>query len=213
MEYHTGGSWGNFDALVVSIPVDADLLRAENWTFSRRLPKPDGIAWLEGNVLRDPEGNLVNVLRTNGAVADRAAVVRVDAGGTLAFDPSGNFVDMPGGGAKFTIRYDGKTARYWALVNRQTDPDAYRNHLVLVSSADLRRWRDEITVLFHPDRAKHAWQYADWLFEGDDIVFVSRTAFDDGAGGARRAHDANFMTFHRIRDFRGHRGTTTAGAA
>lgn len=31
---------------------------------------------------------------------------------------------------------------------------------------------------------------------------VSRTALDDGIGGAHRGHDANFMTFHRIADFR-----------
>jgi len=31
---------------------------------------------------------------------------------------------------------------------------------------------------------------------------VSRTAFDDGLGGAPRTHDANFLTFHRFGDFR-----------
>ena len=38
--------------------------------------------------------------------------------------------------------------------------------------------------------------------DGDDIIAVSRTAYDDGFGGAHRAHDANYMTFHRIRNFR-----------
>jgi hypothetical protein len=42
----------------------------------------------------------------------------------------------------------------------------------------------------------------DWQFDGADILAVSRTAFEDESGGAHRAHDANFMTFHRIRDFR-----------
>jgi hypothetical protein len=31
---------------------------------------------------------------------------------------------------------------------------------------------------------------------------VSRTAFDDDATGANRAHDANYATFHRIDGFR-----------
>ncbi|MBA3975802.1 MAG: hypothetical protein C0504_16475 [Candidatus Solibacter sp.] len=31
---------------------------------------------------------------------------------------------------------------------------------------------------------------------------VSRTAFDGDKGGAKRARDANFMTFHRIGNFR-----------
>ena len=49
----------------------------------------------------------------------------------------------------------------------------------------------------------HAFQYVDWQFEGADIVFVSRTSFEDGLGGANDAHDANYMTFHRVLDFRG----------
>jgi hypothetical protein len=109
---------------------------------------------------------------------------------------------MPGGGAKFTIRYDKQTARYWSIVNKQTEPAAYRNHLVLVSSSDLRDWRVEAPLLYHADTQAHAWQYVDWQFEGDDMVFVSRTAFDDGLSGAQSAHDANYFTFHRILDFR-----------
>jgi hypothetical protein len=31
---------------------------------------------------------------------------------------------------------------------------------------------------------------------------LSRTAFDDGLGGAHNAHDANFLTFHRIENIR-----------
>jgi hypothetical protein len=60
----------------------------------------------------------------------------------------------------------------------------------------------ESVVLLHPDSEKHAFQYVDWLFEGDDIIAVSRTAYDDGQGGAHRAHDANYLTFHRIANFR-----------
>jgi hypothetical protein len=42
----------------------------------------------------------------------------------------------------------------------------------------------------------------DWQFSGKDILVLSRTAFDDEEGGAHRAHDANFLTFHTIRNFR-----------
>ena len=38
--------------------------------------------------------------------------------------------------------------------------------------------------------------------EENDIIAVSRTGFDDGLGGAHKAHDANYFTFHRIKDFR-----------
>jgi hypothetical protein len=57
-------------------------------------------------------------------------------------------------------------------------------------------------LLHHPDPVKHAFQYPDWLIEGDDLVVLSRTAYDDRLGGAATAHDANYLTFHRFRDFR-----------
>jgi hypothetical protein len=77
-----------------------------------------------------------------------------------------------------------------------------RNTLALVNSADLRKWEIRCVLLHHPDADKHAFQYVDWQFDGNDIVAVSRTAWDDDAGGAHNFHDANFMTFHRVRNFR-----------
>jgi len=44
--------------------------------------------------------------------------------------------------------------------------------------------------------------YADWQFDGDDLIAAVRTAFDDGQSGAHSNHDANFLTFHRVRNFR-----------
>ena len=45
---------------------------------------------------------------------------------------------------------------------------------------------------------KVGFQYVDFLFDGDDIIFLCRTA----DCGAANFHDANFSTFHRIRNFR-----------
>lgn len=42
----------------------------------------------------------------------------------------------------------------------------------------------------------------DWVFDGDDIIAVSRTAFPETRGLPARQHDANFLTFHRISNFR-----------
>ena len=53
-----------------------------------------------------------------------------------------------------------------------------------------------------PGQQRHGFQYVDWLFDGDDLVVVSRTAFDDAEGGAHNYHDANYLTFHRVKDFR-----------
>jgi hypothetical protein len=203
MELFTGGAWGNFAALVMSAPANSDLLNADSWTFSDALPKQAGFSWLEGAVLLAPDARVVNVLRTNGQGDDRAAIIHVaENGSALSFDPTDDFINMPGGGVKLTIRHDKTTSRYWSIVSKQTNPEAYRNNLVLISSADLREWWAESPLLYHTDVERHAWQYIDWQVDGDDIVFVSRTAYDDGLGGASNAHDANYLTFHRIADFR-----------
>ncbi len=199
--------WGsNFRSFVMSAPADADLLDADSWTSSNRLrfdPTWPGRAWLEGNIVVTPDGKLVNILRVENKEKELAAVVRIsDDGKSVSFDPGKDFIDFYGGTNKFTIRPDPVTRRYWSLVNKQKNPDAYRNVLTLVSSSDLRNWTVESVILQHPDSEKHAFQYVDWLFEGDDIIAVSRTAYDDGLGGAHRAHDANYLTFHRIAKFR-----------
>jgi hypothetical protein len=72
-------------------------------------------------------------------------------------------------------------------------------------------WEVEDSLLYHRDTQAHAWQYIDWQFATDDIVLASRSAYNDGLGGAQSAHDARYFTFHRIMDFRspGRRRTST----
>ena len=208
MEYHPPGPWGFFEALMLSAPVKADLMDPKSWTMTGRLRYPAGTGggkhWLEGNAVIAPNGSLVDVLRVDNV--EKAAIVKVSKG-ELHFE---ELADFPGGAKKFTIRYDRKSGRYWALSNpalaeyskSATDPASVRNTLALVSSKDLRVWRVERVVASNPDPVRHAFQYADWQFDGPDIAAVARTAFDDEDGGAPRGHDANYLTFHRIANFR-----------
>jgi hypothetical protein len=210
-------AWGiNYRAGVLSVPVDADLLDAANWICSNFLPSDrawnggDMGAWLEGNAVVTPAGELVDVLRVQTRSPDeKAAIVRLSQDGkTTSFDPATGFVKFPGGAKKFTIRYDPQTKRYWSLASivldryRADNPGSIRNTLALTSSPDLLNWEVRAILLRHPDVAKHGFQYVDWLFDGEDIIAACRTAFDDGQGGAHNAHDANFLTFHRFENFR-----------
>jgi hypothetical protein len=209
--------WGsNYRAGMLSVSLRADLLMASNWTFSRFLASDrawnggDMGAWLEGNAIVTPSGELVDVLRVQTRSWDeRAAMVNVSSDGTKTqFDPATGFISFLGGAKKFTIRFDAISKRYWSLVNavpaqhRAENPSGIRNTLALVSSIDLRNWETRCIVLYHPDQLRHAFQYVDWLIENNDLIAVSRTAFDDAEGGAHSAHDANFLTFHRITNFR-----------
>jgi len=199
------GTSRNFRSFVVSAPVDADLLDASNWTVSNSLLLDDyvpGLGWLEGNVVIAPEDKLVVMLRV-ARRSEEAAVIHVSEDGkTLSFDPENGFIHFPGGTSKFTIRYDTQTKRYWSLVNKREKPTAVRNLLALTSSADLIHWSVESVTLEHPDSQSVGFQYVDWQFDGDAIIAVSRTAF----GGAHSFHDANYLTFHRVRDFRDRKG-------
>ena len=127
---------------------------------------------------------------------------------TATFDPATDFIRFPGGAKKFTLRFDPETKRYWALASivrerhRAPDPGRIRNTLALTTSTNLLNWEVRCILLYHPDTAKHGFQYVDWLFDGQDIIAVCRTAFDDGQGGAHNNHDANYLTFHRFANFR-----------
>lgn len=213
-----GKDWGKrLQAGMLSIPTNANLLVAANWTFSNFLPRnPEWLAghfnaWLEGNAVETPDHQIVDVLRVDTSrFPERAAIVTVTGDGSqVAFSPTNGFIDFPGGAKKFTIRFDVKSGYYWSLVSiasavkeSRKSPASIRNTLALVRSRNLYQWEVRVTLLHDADTERHGFQYADWQFDGDDIVAVVRMAFDDGDGGAHNYHDANYFTFHRWKNFR-----------
>jgi hypothetical protein len=207
--------WGQmYRPRVMWIAVDGDLLDADQWTLTNPIER-DG-AWLggtfwcvlEGNVVVDRDGIVRNILRSDHP--DLLAVATVSADGTSqAIDPEFDRTRLPGANKKVLIRWDEPSQQYFALANPAIPAVAdkkasghVRNTLALFSSPDLREWTMRCVLLHHPDREKHAFQYPDWLVEGDDLLVASRTAFDDEQGGAVRGHDANYLTFHRFANFR-----------
>ncbi len=214
--------WGKrFGAFMLSAPIDADLLKADSWTSSDILYHDSTLlngnfgGWVEGNAVVDKKGQMWDILRVHdpSTLEEKAAFVKISADGKNAsFDPKTGFKDFPGGSKKFTIHYDVPSGLYWTLTNvipeevkkdnEGTNPAKIRNTLALFSSPDLVQWDERKVILQHPDVAKHGFQYVDWMVKGKDIIFLSRTAYDDGVGGARDNHDANFLTFHKIKKFR-----------
>ena len=209
-----------FRSLVISAPVDADLLNAAEWTISSKLRfdvswvpedwgKLKSPGWFEGNVVETPSGEIWNILRFSAApLVDKAAIVRVEKQGQwLTFDPKTGFIDFPGGGHKFTIRRDPMTGIYLTLANNSTDPAYHtqRNMLFLNKSVDLIHWEpvqllleDDLGLSWEESIRQTGFQYVDWQFDGEDIIYVVRTAYD----GAHNRHDTNRMTFHKLQDFR-----------
>jgi len=94
------------------------------------------------------------------------------------------------------------TGVYWSLVNPVTIPEkpGMRSVLSLSSSTDLVNWTLHGDIL----RDDSPWavqytgfQYVDWLFDGPDMLAAVRMGFN----GSHNFHDANYLTFHRIRDY------------
>jgi hypothetical protein len=216
-----------FRACVISADVDSDLLNAASWTMSEKLPFDpawlpptwghfDKAGWLEGNVVVDRAGQLWNVLRLNAfdeggdgrMLWNKAALVHLgEDGHHLTFDPATGFIEMPGGHTKFTIRYDPDLDGYLTLSNGVEDPEQPTNRAVLslYISFDLRHWR-HVARLLEDDQGlttaasaqQTGFQYVDWHFDGDDLIYLVRTAYD----GAHNFHDANRITFHRLSGYR-----------
>ncbi|GAB3961932.1 sialidase family protein [Spirosoma harenae] len=209
-------SWGNFQSFVASAPVDANLLDSKSWTFTPRLVynkslwKP-GNAWLEGNVVENPKGEIWNILRVNNLEDDQAAMYRVSDDGKVSDSTTVKFIKLPGACKKFNIRLDPKSKRYYTFTNyalpkhRTYRRERARNAQVLLSSPDLENWTIHGIILYHPEIDNHGFQYLDWQFDGKDIIVASRTAFEDGMGGADNQHNSNFLTFHRVKNFRNYR--------
>lgn len=202
----------SFEAALFWANSGSDLLRADSWnaTEHHSFPSTDsGFGWLEGNPVVTREGELVNVLRVHVRdEAERAALLSVTGLATaspiLSSEPM--FAPLSGASKKFSIRFDPESDRYFTLVNitegTPSNPSIWRNRLALASSRDLLAWDYHVVLLSHADAARHGFQYAEWQLDGDDLIFLSRTAYDDDAGGAENYHDANYLTFHRLRGFR-----------
>jgi hypothetical protein len=212
-----GGGWGrHFRSFVMSAPEAANLLVATNWTFTNPVARDATWlggkfgGWLEGNAVVSPDGGIVNLLRVDfRAGPEKAALIRVSEDGrSAAFDAERDFVDFPGGCKKFTVRFDPVSKRYWSLANwvpprhASGNPERARNTLALTASPDLRRWEVRSVLLYDPNPVTHGFQYADWVFDGDDVLAAVRTAFDEPAGQAHNCHDSNYLTFHRFSGFR-----------
>ncbi|MBZ4191942.1 sialidase family protein [Niabella beijingensis] len=214
--------WGKrYGAMVLSAPVDADLLKATSWQASSVMYYDSTYlggnfgGWLEGNFVVDKQHRMWDMLRVDNKKSfdEKAAMVAIAPDGkTLSFDPAEGFIPFDGGSKKFVIRYDSVSRAYWTFSNSipekyraaypDRNPASFRNVLMLRRSEDLVHWKDVKVILEHDDVLKHGFQYVDWRVEGNDILLLSRTAYFDGTADAHNNHDANFLTFHRISGFR-----------
>ena len=211
------GAWakGYHAPMVMSAPVDVDLMNPESWSITEPVKyNPDwpGVAKgpsagnIEGTLVVFPDGKLYNVMRydmgrcqPNYGMALAYLVDDEHPEAPLTFAKA---IPFPGNHSKFEIRKDEKTGKYYSIVSRILGPDCAqnRNLLSLISSDDLCSWKvvKDLIDRRNDDPRMVGFQYVDFFFEGDDLLYLCRTALN----GAHNFHDANQQTFHRVRNFR-----------
>lgn len=207
------GSWGAgyHSAMVMSAPIGCDLLDAENWVFSEPVkynPQWDGVAKgpSTGNIegcLVVKDNQLYNVMRYDMRKTEPcyglAVVYKVDTENPENPLKYEKCIQFPANHSKFVIKFDERTGKYYTIASRIIDAEhkTARNLLSLMSSSDLENWvveKDVINMLDkNPD--KYGYQYVDFEIEGDEIIFLCRTA----TNGAQTYHDTNYITFNRIK--------------
>ena len=212
------GAWavGYHAACIISCDADGDLLDADNWKVSYPLkfdPTWEGVepypsnGMLEGTVTLAPDGKLVAIYRYDMTKTE------VKYGKILSFeidpdDPTAPIkyqktIKCDGHHSKFIIQKDEPSGYYSSIISRITDKnkDYDRRLLSLVRSKELDEFELVCDLYDLRDRAEwneEGMQYVDFFFEGDDILFLSRTSMN----GGNNFHDANYSTFHRIKNFR-----------
>lgn len=211
------GAWreGYHAAMVCSAPADADLMDASVWSFSEPVkydPNWNGVAQgpssgnIEGTLVILPDGKLYNIMRydmvrctPNYGLVLAYRVNTEDPEAPLEYDHT---ISLPGNHSKFMIRYDTVTDRYYTIISRILDSNHIgdRNLLTLMQSPDAEHWSIVCDLLDYRDSNpyKVGFQYVDFFIEGEDLLWLCRTAFN----GAQSYHDANYSTFHRIHNFR-----------
>ncbi len=208
------GAWANkvycHAAMVMSCDVNDDLLVPENWSFSppRKFDPnfapevshlPQCTMTIEGTLVVDPQNRLLNVMRFGGDRCVLAYEVNTkDHEAELSYS---HCIPFPANLSKFTIKYDGVSKRYYSVASRLHESiNTCRNLLSLMASDDLSSWYVIADLLDYSDQNPQevGFQYVDFEFEGDDIIYLCRTALNN----AHNFHDSNYSTFHRIQNFR-----------
>ena len=190
---------------VIAGDLTGDPLDPAAWRMSNR-PDFPGIpaqlgpsydaGWLEQSVI-DVQGQLQVVcrVRRGTSIMNMSAVLNLkDDGESLALKFF-KFNSMPGGHLKFSIIYDEVSKMFWSPANPGTKY-ADRRFLMLLYSLDGLNWLPAGCIAAARS-LRESFMYGYCMVDGDDMIAISRTS-----SGADGMHNADYATFHRVKDFR-----------
>lgn len=217
----TTGWPGQARVRMLSAPVGVELMDVLNWTVSEPLARSGWnanrrmTAWLDGNLIEDRQGNLVNLLsvrQNRGGMAEVAAMVTVtSAEAAPVFNVDTGFVMLPGAAKNLMVRYDETSRLYWTLTsavkpseNEQGKilPENVCHRLAVYSSHNLRDWCLRNVLLEKDAGGRDGFLKASFDFDGNDLIVLFAAAYDDGLYGPRSATEPNMVLFKRLPGFR-----------
>lgn len=186
---------GSGENSLASAPEDADLTDPDVWTLADGSSAP-GLAG-EGVTVPAPGGGVMSVAPAqlpDGSLG--VGMVKADGTGSTEFLDYSPLEQQ----GKFAVIWDDQSDKYWALTNPEIASP--RNVVGLFSSTDFTEWEYHGEVIRGRSSRYMGFQYPDMVIDGDDIVWVSRTAWEDENGQPPRWHDGNMFTSHRVPNFR-----------
>lgn len=191
--------------------------------FDRFVPElellPMDSITIEGNVVASPEGKLYNVMRFG--YYKKALAYEIDLENPEAQLKYSHLIEFPANQSKFIIQYDEVSGYYYTIgcyytIDSQLynpedgtivsfdfqdmDKHDVRNCQSLIRSKDFVNWEVVKHLLDYRDQDPMyvGLQYTDFLMEGDDMLYLTRT----GLNGANSFHNSNYCVFHRLKNFR-----------
>lgn len=172
--------------MVLYADAKADLLKAESWCITDYYQYKKGEPIIEGNVVEAPNGAILNILRYK---ENESVVLKLDEAKNRC--DYVNTIKLPVAHTKFEILRH-TNGNYYALGN--TYPG--RNVLALYKSDNLNDWIfvKNIVDCSDADIKKVGFQYPVFFFEKDELLILSRTAYND----ADNFHNSNYITFHKV---------------
>jgi hypothetical protein len=207
-----------------------DPMKPEAWRISDPVPFPGAPDVLsDAKFAAQPSQYLEpNVIEVNGrlrvlaavkikrpTVAGLCAIFDGTDDGTKADLKFNHFGAMPGAQLKFCVIRDETSKLFWATANLPVDsedlfgwtkdgiaqdkhkPSANdRRFLMLSYSLDGLNWFPAGCIA-QAAKLSQSFMYARPVIDGDDLAIIARSSVQ-----APNQHDADYATFHRVRDFR-----------
>lgn len=216
---------------LVAGDLSGDPMRPEAWRISDVVPFPGApeALWNAKFAAQPSQYLEPNVIEVNGqlrvltavkikrpSVTGLCGVLDATDDGTKLGLKFNRFSAMPGGQLKFCILRDEVSGMFWATSNLPVDGEdtlgwstkeeergrykavaGDRRFLMLSYSLDGTNWFPAGCVA-QAGKLSQSFMYARPVVDGDDLAIVARSSI-----AAPNQHDADYATFHRVRDFRG----------